>query len=186
VVEKKPKIRCPHGFEEFSDDPELEWECSGEDLCFFADADVPRLIVEEIRANDIPVHYAQEDGAAAWPDEQIRARAHELGCVVLTFNRHFWQDGRHPLDDSAGIVFVSIPNDRPITAVEALGSFYGAFAHCWPAEFWERQKARVYPGGFMLRFIDQEGKLCESDVRFVGDGMCTQTICKETEEAPQA
>jgi hypothetical protein len=133
-MEQKPRGGCPDGSEEVTDDPDLHWEGNADGLCFYADANVPGDIIEEIRANDIPVIYAQEEGGGRWLDEQVQAGAHELGCVVLTFDRDFWQDGKHPLSPLGGISFVSVPNNRKEGVVDARAAFYWEFAQYWPAD----------------------------------------------------
>ena len=155
-------------WQEVSHDPDFRWRKKAKKLRLYADASVPKVIVDEIRASgsNIPVTYAHEDGASDWLDNRIRDRAHKLGCVLLTFDRDFWQDGQHPLNRSAGIIFVDLPTDRLGEAIDALGTFYGAFARWWPGNLWENQKARVNAGGFTLRTLTWEGKIDETEYRF--------------------
>jgi hypothetical protein len=156
----------PGEWQEIPPAPGFRWKHRPKKLRLYADASVPKIIVDELRANKILVIYAQEDGGGRWPDNQIRHRAHALGCVLLTFDRDFWQDGQHPLNRSAGIIFVDVPNDRLGDAIDALAAFYRAFAWYWPGDRWPKQKARIYSGGFTLKFVTWEGRIVEIEHRF--------------------
>jgi|ERR1051326_704927 predicted nuclease of predicted toxin-antitoxin system len=59
-------------------------------MLIYADEDFSLPVVEHLRRLGHDVVTAQEDGYGAAPDPAILARAHQLGRVVITYNRrHF-------------------------------------------------------------------------------------------------
>ena len=73
-------------------------------MLLYADEDFPYPVVEELRLLGHDVVTAQDDGRTATPDDEILARSHSLGRLVLTLNRSDfeWLDRRGA--DHAGIV----------------------------------------------------------------------------------
>jgi predicted nuclease of predicted toxin-antitoxin system len=75
---------------------------------FYMDVHVPRAITEQHRRRSIDVVTAQEDGADQLADEELLARAHELGRVLFTQDIRFkamaelWQ---HQAGDFNGLIF---------------------------------------------------------------------------------
>ena len=55
----------------------------------YMDVQVPVSITRGLRQRGVSVRTAQEDGGDRWPDEQILARAGELGCLLFTMDTDF-------------------------------------------------------------------------------------------------
>ena len=60
-------------------------------MLLYADEDFPLPAVEELRRLGHGVLTAQEDGRSSTADLNILARAHELGRVILTYNRRHYE-----------------------------------------------------------------------------------------------
>jgi predicted nuclease of predicted toxin-antitoxin system len=72
-------------------------------LTLLADACVPKLLVDELRAFGLTIRTAAEMGIAGHPDENVCTLAARLGWVILTMDRDFWDDRKHPLQKCPGI-----------------------------------------------------------------------------------
>jgi hypothetical protein len=60
-------------------------------MLLYADEDFPFPAVEFLRQLGHDVVTAHEDGRTATPDDQVLARAHQLGRAVVTYNRRHYE-----------------------------------------------------------------------------------------------
>ncbi|MDD5064225.1 MAG: DUF5615 family PIN-like protein [Phycisphaerae bacterium] len=139
-------------------------------LKLYADACIPRCIIEELRAVGLPVEAATEIGNATQPDENILQQAKKLHKILLTMDRDFWDDRKHLLQKGPGVIFVDIPPDQATKAIDGLARFYTLFAKHYPLDWWESMKARVTESGFVLKFHAWEGKIKEEEFRLTDNG----------------
>lgn len=92
----------------------------------YADENVPRRTIEELRRLGHDVLTALEDGRAnqSIPDEDVLTRAVELGRAVLTLNRIDFRRLHRQRPDHAGIIICTNDPDRRAQGrriAEALG-----------------------------------------------------------------
>lgn len=139
-------------------------------LKFYADACIPRIIIDELRIAGLPVESVTETGYSTHPDQNIYQLAKKRGKVLLTMDRDFWDDRKHPLQKGRGIIFVDISPDQPDKAINGLAVFYAWFARRWPLDWWEGMKARIREYGFVIRYHTWEGKISEDEFRLTDDG----------------
>jgi hypothetical protein len=92
-------------------------------------------------------------------------------------DRDFWDDKKHPLQNSPGIIFLDLPPDQFGKAVDGLARFYFLFAKYYPLDWWDNMKARVSEYGFSIRMRTWEGKVSEEEYRLAESGkLLTRTI----------
>jgi len=86
-------------------------------MLLYADEDFPHPAVEALRSFGHDVVTAQEDGRDATPDPDVLARAHELGRVILTYNRrHYERLHRLGLDHSGIVSATQDPDHGELAA----------------------------------------------------------------------
>lgn len=139
-------------------------------LKLYADANIPRVVIDELKAAGLPVETAVQDGRSTHADESIAQRTRQQHRVLLTLDRDFWNDRQHPLGQSPGIIFVDIPPDQPERAIDGLARFYGLFARYFPLNWWEGMKARVSEHRFVIRCYTWDGQISEEEFRLAEDG----------------
>ena len=132
-------------------------------LKLYADINVPQPLVQELRSAGLVVHSARGKGSSRRPDQNIYQEARDQGLVLLTMDRDFWDDRKHPLQTTSGIIFVDLPPDEPEKACDGLARFYALFAKYFPLDWWKGTKARVYGNGFVLRNHTWKGQISEDE-----------------------
>lgn len=137
-------------------------------LC--ADANIPKPVIDELRAAGLVIDSVTESGLGRHPDENILQRARELGQVILTMDRDFWNDGKHPLQKSPGIIFIDIAPDQLDKAIEGLVKFYVLFAKAYPLDWWHELKCRVTANSFVIKGRSREGTVFEEEFKLTDDG----------------
>lgn len=119
-------------------------------LC--SDSDVPQVIVETLKESGIPVETALESNMDGADDQAIVAWVKRRKRVLLTFNhRDFWNDQKHPLQMSPGMIIVAIPNSLFYEAATALDMLDWSFARHFSLGWWNETKARVMRNEYIIR-----------------------------------
>ncbi|HDN67962.1 MAG TPA: hypothetical protein ENF86_03310 [Firmicutes bacterium] len=139
-------------------------------LKIYADANIPRIVIEVLRATGIPTESAVETGLSTHPDENIYQQAKKRRRVLLTMDRDFWDDQKYPLQKGPGIIFVDIPPDQPEKAIAGLEIFWVLFAKYFPLDYWKGIKARITEYGFVIKCHTWEGRISEDEFRLMDDG----------------
>jgi hypothetical protein len=139
-------------------------------LKLYVDMNVPEPLIKELRAAGLVLHLARGKGSPGRPDENIYQEARRRGLVLLTMDRDFWQDREHPLQTTAGIIFVDASPDEPAKAADGLGRFYALFAKHYPLDWWKGTKARVYDHGFVIRSHTWQGRVSEDEFQLTESG----------------
>jgi predicted nuclease of predicted toxin-antitoxin system len=138
-------------------------------LKLYVDMNVPEPLIQELRSTGLTIHLARIRGSAGRPDQNIYQEARKRGLVLLTMDRDFWKDSEHPLQMTAGIIFVDISPDKYEKACDALARFYAMFAKHYPLDWWNGMKARIYEHGFVLRYHTWDGQVFEDEFRLSED-----------------
>jgi len=167
-----------HEWHEFIWDESLEMPPGPhKKLKLLADANIPKPLVDELRAYGVSVDYVLELGIASHPDENVRQLARRLGKVILTMDADFWNDRKHHLRKSPGIIFVNIPPDQVVKAINGLARFYALFASTYPLDWWYETKVRVTENGFVIRSPTWDGNISEDEYLLSEEGkLLTRSI----------
>lgn len=139
-------------------------------LKLFADANIPKPLVDELRAAGLVISSATEIGVATHPDDNILQIAKKAGEIILTMDYDFWDDRKHPMQKSPGIIFIDIAPDQISKAIDGLARFYALFAQAYPLDWWHETKAQVSENGFVIKTITWEGNISEDEFRLSDDG----------------
>lgn len=86
---------------------------------FLVDEDLPRSTARILRAANYEADDVREIGLRGGTDQEVFTRAQELGAVLLTGDGDFANILRFPLGSHAGIVVSRIPDDVPVTTLNA-------------------------------------------------------------------
>ena len=136
----------------------------------YADVNIPRTLIDELRTAGLPIESAVEAGYSTHPDENICQQANKRRKVLLTMDRDFWNDRKHPPQKTRGIIFIDIPPDQPEKAIAGLARFYALFAKYYPLNSWEGTKARITEYGFVIKYRTREGRLSEDEFHLTDNG----------------
>lgn len=146
-------------------------------LKLFADANIPKPLIDELRSAGLAIDSAVEKDVATHPDGNILQIARKVDAVILTMDRDFWDDRQHPMQKSPGVIFVDVAPDQIDKAIDGLAKFYALFAKEFPLDWWHETKARVTENGFVIKSITWDGRISEDEFRLSGDGkLLTRTI----------
>jgi hypothetical protein len=76
-------------------------------LKLLADAQIPRLVIQEITAAIIRVDSLDTSERRA-PDSDVLRHASKNGCVLLTLGGDFWDDRKYPLQSlQRGVIYIA-------------------------------------------------------------------------------
>ena len=139
-------------------------------LRLYVDLNVPEPLIKELRSAGLVLHLARDKGSSGRPDQSIYQEALQRGLVLLTMDRGFWQDRKHPLQTTAGIIFVDASPDQPEKASDGLARFYALFARYYPLDWWKGTKARVHEHGFVVRTHTWQGRISEDEFLLTDSG----------------
>ena len=83
-------------------------------MALYADENIPLRVIEELRRLGLDVLTAFEDGRAnqSLTDQEILARATELGRAILTLDRRDFKRLHSQIPDHAGIIICTEDPDR--------------------------------------------------------------------------
>jgi hypothetical protein len=100
-------------------------------VLLYADEDFSFPVVEELRRVGHDVLTTQEDGRTATPEPDIRARAHSLGRVVLTYNRRHFERLHQQGVGHSGILSATHDSDFPGLAARIHAALTGLSPGRW-------------------------------------------------------
>lgn len=150
---------------ELSDDLWLEPGEKRQKPRLLADHNVPRALVDEIRAHGIAVKTAQELGVARLQDEELLSRTKREGLILLTMDEDFWSDRKYPLHRSGGIIFIDLPK---MSSTASLGlQMLFLFAKSIGGDWRNGLKARATSDKFEIKLISYLGKKAAYQVRLI-------------------
>jgi predicted nuclease of predicted toxin-antitoxin system len=144
----------------------------------YVDINVPEQVVKELRSAGLVLHLAREKGSVGRLDQNIYQEARQRGLVLLTMDRDFWNDRKHSLQTTAGIIFVDLPPSEPEKACDGFARFYALFAKYYPLDWWKGSKARVYEHGFVIRSHTWQGKVSEDEFQLTETGKLLTRVLK--------
>jgi hypothetical protein len=82
---------------------------------FYADVNYPGPVVKGLKRRGVDVLRAQDDGRSELADEEVLARATELGRVLLTQDNDFFQIARRWQSESRDFLGVLFSHHRHLT-----------------------------------------------------------------------
>lgn len=100
-------------------------------MLLYADEDFPFPAVELLRQFGHDVITAQEDGMQGREDEEVLARAHQLGRSVVTYNRRHYERLHRLGADHSGILSAKQDLDHPALAARIHQALTGLTPGRW-------------------------------------------------------
>ncbi|MBI3743776.1 MAG: hypothetical protein HY261_05740 [Chloroflexi bacterium] len=115
-------------------------------LTVCADLSVPYQLVEAFRATGAPVRDSRKDGVTERSTEYVYAWVRQWRGVLLSLDRRYWNDDRHPLTTSPGILLLDFPPERFDLGQQAFESAYGMFEKAYDEHDWRGTKVLASAG----------------------------------------
>lgn len=143
---------------------EKDWQdprFRGKKVKLLTDAQFPEPVIDEIRRAKIKVERLDER-LRNRPDTDVLMLAQKLGRILITLDRDFWDDRKHPLQQvKMGIIYIDEPPDQHECILRAFGLVYGCFAKSYPLDWWNQMKVKGKVGEFMIKWRTWEGKVAK-------------------------
>ena len=83
------------------------------------DENMPRSLAGELSALGFNGQDARDIGLPGHPDVEIFRTAAAMDAVIITRDRGYTYEKNWPLDFTAGVIFVNLPDNTPASAVKA-------------------------------------------------------------------
>jgi predicted nuclease of predicted toxin-antitoxin system len=83
------------------------------------DENMPRSLAGELSTLGFNAQDARDIGLPGRPDEEILRTAATMDAIIITRDRGFTYEKNWPLDFTAGVIFVNLPDDTPASVIKA-------------------------------------------------------------------
>lgn len=130
-----------------------------------ADENIAKYIIEDL-SKYFSIKSVFDLNLAGHPDENVRASAKKLNRVILTTDGDFWDEKKHPIRLCFGIICTEAGPAEEEKLYNSLARFYVMFAKSWPLEWWTNTKAFIKMDGFILRSLQYDGTIEETEYKF--------------------
>jgi predicted nuclease of predicted toxin-antitoxin system len=127
-----------------------------------ADQNIPMHIIDEL-SSYFSIKSVFDLGLSGHPDENIREAAKKLKRVLLTTDKDFWDEKKHPIRKCFGIICTEAGPDQIDKIYMSLARFYVYFAKKYPNDWWHYTKAFIKTEGFVLRTLQWDGAIDETE-----------------------
>ena len=134
-------------------------------LRLLADQNIPIEIIDELKSAKFQIVSVSEIGLSGHPDENIREYAKKKNRVILTSDKDFWDDRKHPIRKCFGIICTEAGPQDFDKLIESLARFNHFFAKYFSNDLWYNMKALIKTHGFILRQLNF-GKIDEKEFFF--------------------
>lgn len=83
------------------------------------DENMPRSLAGELAALGFNAQDMRDIGLRGRPDEEVFQLAVAIDAIIITRDRGFTYEKNWPLDFTAGVIFVNLPDDTPASVIKA-------------------------------------------------------------------
>jgi predicted nuclease of predicted toxin-antitoxin system len=83
------------------------------------DENMPRSLAGELSTLGFSAQDARDIGLLGHPDEEILRTAATMDAIIITRDRGFTYEKNWPLDFTAGVIFVNLPDNTPASVIKA-------------------------------------------------------------------
>ncbi len=140
-----------------------------------ADQNIPQEIIEDL-SNSFSIKSVFDLKLQGHPDENIREEAKKLKRVLLTTDKDFWDEKKHPIKKCFGIICCEAGPEEIDKITISLARLYVYFAKYYPNEWWNNTKAYIKTEGFTLRILQAGGVLDEDEYLIKNGKVMTRKI----------
>jgi predicted nuclease of predicted toxin-antitoxin system len=130
-----------------------------------ADENIPMFIIEDL-AQNFSTKSVFDLGLEGHPDENIREASKKEKRILFTTDKDFWDEKKHPIQKCSGIICTEAGPAEIEKLYSSLAKFYVSFAKEYPNHWWRYTKAYVKTDGFILRTIQWDGAIDETEYRY--------------------
>ncbi len=134
-------------------------------LRLLADQNIPIEIIDELKSARFQIVSVSEIGLSGHPDENIREFAKKKNRVILTSDKDFWDERKHPISKCFGIICTEAGPQDFNKLIESLARFHLFFAKYFSNDLWYNMKALIKTQGFILRQLN-DGRIDEKEYHF--------------------
>jgi predicted nuclease of predicted toxin-antitoxin system len=101
------------------------------------------------------------------PDENILGSAKRLNRVVLTTDKDFWNDKKHPLQNCIGVFCIDAGPQDTDHVYQSFALLNYNLARFISKEFWHKSKALLKSHSFTIKQLTAWGAITETEYEFV-------------------
>jgi len=145
-------------------------------LRLLADQNIPIEIVNDFKEHNIALISIHDLKLAGQPDENILHAAKRLKRVLLTTDKDFWDDKKHPLRQSSGIFCINAGPQDTDSIYRAFINFNYRVARFFDNEFWHETKVLLKVSSYTIKNINYRGAIDEIEYKSVGGTLYVREI----------
>ena len=135
-------------------------------LRLLADENISQPFVEHLKEGDIIITSITDEGLNGYKDEAVRVWAKKRQKIIITTDKDFWDEKKHPIHECFGIIcFESGPEDFEKLS-QSFARFHYYFAAHFSLELWNQFKVFLKLKGFIIRQRTNEGIIVEEEYLF--------------------
>ncbi len=135
-----------------------------ERLSVCADSSVPARLVARLRRAGVTVHTASEGGVRQETATALSQWAEGLGAALLSLDQRLWNDQRHPLARSTGIIVLKFTPGRLDEAEEAFHNVQQTFGGAYRPASWKGVKILATPLTCLFKMFATDGTVVAQTV----------------------
>src|SRR5579862_6761335 len=144
-------------------------------LKLIADQNIPLDIVKDLQKNNIAINSIYDMKLEGYSDESILQIAKKIKRVLLTTDKDFWDEKKHPIQNHFGIFCVESGPQNANNFYLSFVRLYIGFARFVPNEWWAKTKVLLKTDGFTIRKINP-GIINETEYKFIGKRILVREI----------
>ena len=145
-------------------------------LKLLADQNIPLEIIKDFSQYGFSIKSIFDLNYAGHPDENVREIAKKLKRVLLTTDKDFWDEKKHPLQKCFGIICCAAGPEDIAKISYSFARLHVYFAKYYPHDWWDKTKAFIKTEGFILRMIKRDGNISEDEYVFNDTKIMTRKI----------
>lgn len=136
-------------------------------LKLLADQNIPLEIVEDLKMNHFAIKSIYEINMQGHPDENILLSAKKLNRVLLTTDKDFWDERKHPIQKHFGVFCIESGPQQTENIYRSIAQIILKLARFISNEWWDKTKVHLKTDGFTIRRLEG-GLITETEYKFVG------------------
>jgi predicted nuclease of predicted toxin-antitoxin system len=150
---------------------EVKYQLSGKviprpkKIKLIADQNVPQELIDDLKEHGIAIISIREVGFTGHPDEHIREIAKKKNRVLLTTDKDFWDEKKHPIHKCFGMIISEAGPQEYDKLIYSLAKLYVNFMKDFSHDLWANVKAYIKPNSFNIRQLTAEGRISEKEYK---------------------
>ena len=127
-----------------------------------ADQNIPMHMIQDL-AKSFSIKSVFDLSLDGHPDENIREASKKQKRILLTTDKDFWDEKKHPIKKCSGVICTEAGPGEIDKIYMSLAKFYMYLVKKYPNHWWHYTKAFIKTNGFVLRTIQSHGVIVDTE-----------------------